>query len=49
VIASQLEKEGERDREEKEKLLEVGQAGGGRATNEAAVLTGATLREKEDR
>ena len=30
-------------------MLEVGQAGGGRATNEAAVLTRATLREKEDR
>ena len=30
-------------------MLEVGQAGGGRVKNEAAVLTRATQREKEDR
>ena len=30
-------------------MLEVEQAGGGRVTNEAALLTRATLREKEDR
>ena len=30
-------------------MLEVGQTGGGRATNEAAVLTRVTLKEKEDR
>ena len=30
-------------------MLEVGQAGGKRATNEVVVLTRATMREKEDR
>ena len=30
-------------------MLEVGQAGGKRATNEVVVLTCATMREKEDR
>ena len=49
VRASQLEREEERDRDEKAKLLEVGQAGGKRATNEVVVLTRATMREKEDR
>ena len=41
-------REEEGDREEKEKLLEVGEAGGGRATNEAAALTRATPSKKED-
>ena len=30
-------------------MLEVGEAGGGRATNEAVALTHATPRKKEDR
>ena len=50
VRARQLERrEEKRDREEKEKLLEVGEAGGGRATNEGEALTHATPRKKEDR
>lgn len=38
VRARQLEKRGERKREEKEKLLEGGQAGDGSAISEAAAL-----------
>ena len=47
--ASQLEREEERDRDEKEKLLEGGQAEGGRATNEAVLLRHTAQREKKHR
>ena len=43
-----LEREEERDRDEKEKLLEGGQAGGGSAINEAAVIRRTAQREKKD-
>ena len=40
--ASQLERKEDRDRDEKEKLIEGGQAGDGSATSEAAALRRAT-------
>ena len=48
VRGSQLERGEEKDRDEKEKFLEGGQARGGSATNEATVLRRTAQREKKD-